>query len=77
MTHRLSDATDNHRLRTADPVTTGCAQPPSTRNAIAFMSNRSVIYGSSSATDPVLGTMPKSSRTLDTAVVPTICTLSP
>ena len=27
MTHRLSDATDNHRLPTADLVTTGCAHP--------------------------------------------------
>ena len=76
MTHRLSDATDNHRLRTADPVTTGCAHPPSTRNAVAFTSNRSVFYGSLSATAPVLGAMPNSSRTLDTAVAPTVCTLS-
>lgn len=77
MTHRLSDATDHHRLPTADLVTTGCARPPSARNTIALTPNRSAFPGSSSAFVPVSGTMRSFSRTPDAAVAPTVCTLSP
>ena len=77
MTHRLSDATDHHRLPTADPVTTGCAQPSPTRNMIAITPDSSVFPGSSGVIVPVLGAMHTFSRTLHAAVVPTVCTLSP
>jgi len=77
MTHRLSDATDHHRLPTADPVTTGCAQPSPTRNMIAITPDRSVFPGSSGVIVPVLGAMHTFGSTLEPAVAPTVCTLSP
>jgi hypothetical protein len=77
MTHRLSDATDHHRLPTADPVTTGCARPSSARNMIALTPNRSAFPGSSSPFVPVSGTMRSFSHALDAAVAPTVLALSP
>ncbi len=77
MTHRLSDATDHHRLPTAAPVTTGCAQPSPARNTIAPTPDRSAFPGSSGAIVPVLGAMHTFSRTLDAAVAPTVRALSP
>lgn len=77
MTHRLPDAIVHHRLPTADPVTTGCARPPSARNTIALTPNRSAFPGSSSAFVPVSGAMRPFSRTPDAAVTPTTSALSP
>ncbi|PZX36698.1 hypothetical protein LY56_03416 [Roseinatronobacter thiooxidans] len=77
MTHRLSVATDHHRLPTADPVTTGCAQPSSTRNMIAITPDRSVFPGSSGVIIFVSGAMHIFSGTHDAAVTATACTLSP
>jgi hypothetical protein len=77
MTHRLSDATDHHRLPTAAPVTTGCAQPSPARNMIALTPDRSAFPGSSGVIVPVLGAMHTFGSTLHAAVVPTVCTLSP
>ena len=77
MTHRLSDATDHHRLPTADPVTTGCAQPSPTRNMIAITPDRSAFPGSSGVIIFVSGAMHTPSSTPDAAVAATACTLSP
>lgn len=77
MTHRMTDATDHHRLPTADPVTTGRAQPSSTRNTIAFIPNRSVVPRPTGAIVPVVGAIHNFSRALDAAVAATVCTLSP
>jgi hypothetical protein len=77
MTHRLSDATDHHRLPTADPVTTGCAQPTSARNMTVLTPNHSAFLGSSDVIVPVLGAMHIFGSTLDPAVAPAVRTLSP
>jgi len=77
MTHRLSDVTDHHRPPTVDPVTTGCAQPSSTRNMIAITPDRSAFLGSSGVIISVLGAMHTFSSTPDAAVTATACTLPP
>jgi hypothetical protein len=77
MTHRLSDATDHHRLPTAAPVTTGCAQPSPAQNMIALTPNRSAFPGSSGVIAPVLGAMHTFGSTLEPAVAPTVRALSP
>ncbi|TQM90101.1 hypothetical protein BD293_4021 [Roseinatronobacter monicus] len=77
MTHRQSDDAERHRLHHADPVTKGCARPPSTRNTIAFIPNCSVVPGSSGLIVPVVGAMHTFSRTLDAAVAPIVRALSP
>jgi hypothetical protein len=77
MTHRLSHVTERHRLPTADPVATGCAQPSSTRNIIALTPDRSAFPGSSGVIIFVSGAMHTFSITPDAAVAATACTLSP
>jgi|GEM_PF-1789798 len=77
MTHRPSDDAERHRLHHADPVTKGCAQPSPTRNNIAPTPDRSALLGSSGVIVPVLGAMHTFGSTLEPAVIPTVCTLSP
>ncbi len=62
MTHRLSHTTERHRSPTADPVTSGCAQPSSTRNLKALTPDRSAFPGSSGAFALVSGNMHSLSR---------------
>jgi hypothetical protein len=77
MTHCLSDATDHHRLPTADPVTTGCARPSSARYTIAPTPNCSAIPGAPTALSHVSRAAHTISRTPDAGVVSNVWALSP
>jgi hypothetical protein len=77
MTHRLSDVTDHHRPPTADPVTTGFAQPSSARDTIAPTPNCSAIPGARTALSHVSRAAHTISRAPDAGVASNVWALSP
>jgi hypothetical protein len=77
MTKRLSFVTENHQLQAADWVRTACAYSFPASHEAAKTPKHTALSASSPERASVSGTMRTFSRTPDSTVAPTDCTLPP